>query len=133
MGKFFHRKCWSIWIACFAILLNALAPSVSHAFAAAHGQPPLLIEICSVGGTRFVALDVSRDQAPTGEHRTAGTGEHCPFCFTHAGGDALPSAALPDLRRAALPAEMPRLFYQAPRLLFNWSAAHPRGPPPTLS
>lgn len=132
MGKFFHRRrhCLSVWIACFAILLNALAPSISHAFTAAQGQPPALIEICSVAGTRYIAPGADANvSAPVDKNHVAEAAAHCPFCQTHAGSDALPPPLMPDFHPAALQGTMPRLFYQAPQPLFSWSAAKPRGPP----
>lgn len=135
MGTFFHRSRLSLWIACLAILLNALAPSVSHAIAASKGKAPSLIEICSAAGSRFVTVDdagqpvAPADQDQSDRHHADDAARHCPFCVTHGGGDGLPPAALSVLHPAPGQAAMPRLFYLAPKPLFSWSAASPRGPP----
>ncbi len=130
MGTFFRRRCLSIWIACFAILLNALAPSISHAFAATQGRSPALIEICSVAGTHYIAPgDDANLSRPVEKNHTAEASAHCPFCLTHAGSDALPPPVMPDFHPADFYSTMPRLFYQASRPLLIWSAARPRGPP----
>ena len=130
MGTFFRRPRLSLWIACLAILLNALAPSISHALAAHKGSPSRLIEICTVAGTRVVADGDAAMSKPAGsdaQHREAL--EHCPYCSIHAGSDGLPPPALIVLQPADRGAAMPLLFYAAPRPLFSWSAARPRGPP----
>lgn len=122
------RTLW-LWIACFAILLNALAPSVSHAIAFSKGVPATW-EICRADGSRvtvsglITATDDSR-QAP-GAARAMG--EDCAYCQTHAG-----SFGLPPVRFSLLPVTgrqaAPFLFYHAPQPLAVWAKAQPRGPP----
>ncbi|AXA91599.1 DUF2946 domain-containing protein [Massilia sp. YMA4] len=131
------RRLLSIWIACCAILLNALAPAVSHALALAEGRPAW--EICRNDGTRltghgtldqatFLALtDRNRPLPPPADDVVPMT--DCGYCLAHAGALGLPPAPLLPLPFAALPAERPFLFYHAPRPLEVWVAAHPRGPP----
>ncbi len=123
-----------IWIACFAILMNALAPAISHAV---NGKPRSW-EICLNDGTRvtgvgdldaatfLAATDRSKPQ-PAGQ--TIATMDGCPYCLPHAGWFGLPPAttALPLPLDGAL--SRPPLFYHSPRLLAAWPAANPRGPP----
>jgi hypothetical protein len=121
-----HRL--TVWIALCAILLAALAPSISHAVAAAKGIPNGWTEICSVGGAKLIKLDgsVSDDSAPSEKIPHI---EHCPFCRHHANGFALPSSAdflMPALEKSRI---LPALFYQASRPLYAWSVAQPRAPP----
>lgn len=131
------RRLLHAWIACCAILLNALAPVVSHALALADGRPGW--EICRNDGTRlrghgtldqatFQALtDRANPARPPADEATPMT--DCGYCLAHAGALGLPPAASLPLPFAALPAERPFLFYHAPRPLETWVAAHPRGPP----
>jgi hypothetical protein len=120
------RQTLHIWIAMLAILFSALAPTVSHALAAA-GTAVDTAEICTMDGYKLVKLtgsDSGKAPAPA-QHGM----EHCPFCATHSGSHLL--AATPfvvfalDAGRDAYPA----LFYTAPPSLHVWSAANPRAPP----
>lgn len=125
-----------IWIACFAILMNALAPAISHAV---NGKPRTW-EICLNDGTRvtgvgdldyatFVAVtDRSKAQSPARPMAQMDM-EDCSYCLPHAGWFGLPPTDL------ALPLPLdgatmrPTLFYQSPQPLPVWSASNPRGPP----
>jgi hypothetical protein len=143
MGKLLGRKRLQIWIACFAILLNALAPSISHALSRM-ADPARMIEICSASGTRWMSSDavgtISSTIASTVADAQAGTEqapadsplhhlEHCPFCMTHAGTFALPAPSSTLFAVQGGHDLFPSLFYHSPFPLFSWSAAHPRGPP----
>ncbi len=126
MKKAWKKKLITIWIACFAILLSALAPSISSALAAQNGQRNGFDEICSTAnisvGSIDKALNKSSDQSA---HATT----HCPFCLPHAGNFALPPANIVCCAVAAGHDIFPPLYYQAPTLLFTWVSANPRGPP----
>jgi hypothetical protein len=142
MGQFLRRKQLQVWIACLAILLNALAPSISHALSRMAG-PSNMIEICSASGTRWISSEVASTIAGkipgaqfSAEEPSTGSPlhhlEHCPFCLTHAGTFALP-APLSTLFAVQGGHDLfPALFYDSPSPLFSWSAAHPRGPPAAL-
>lgn len=140
-----------IWLACFAILLNALAPSISHAVALAKGQPRSW-EICLNDGTRisgtgdltaatFIALtDRSNPQAAAAAKArikadadkagsTVMNMDDCGYCMPHAGSTGLPPTDIAFALPAAEPALRPTLFYQAPQPLPAWKTANPRGPP----
>lgn len=130
---------WQIWIACCAILLNALAPSMSQAVAAVRGQA-VAWEICRVdsvpaaaGGSRLAlsaakAGFAAQDGAPAGDGKMK-PGEHCAYCLTHAGSFGLPPALVSIPGVFGSHPEHPFLFYRSPRPLTAWSAARPRGPP----
>ncbi|MCL6484057.1 MAG: DUF2946 domain-containing protein [Janthinobacterium lividum] len=126
----FTRRC-AAWIACFAILLAALAPSISHAVANAKQQSGSgWAEICSVAGIRFVQLVQVDDGAADG--KTGGKAmqmEHCAFCSTHAGSIGLPPSPVLPLLVASGTAIFPALYYQSPSPLFIWSTAQSRAPP----
>jgi len=122
-----------IWIACFAILMNALAPAISHAV---NGKPRSW-EICLNDGTRVTGvgeLDAATFAAVTDRSSKAQPMadidmEDCSYCLPHAGSFGLPPSdmALPlPLDGATL---RPTLFYQSPQPLPVWSASNPRGPP----
>jgi hypothetical protein len=114
------------WIAIFAILLAALAPSVARALSSPQQQAMPWTDICSVGGPQ-----IAHDVAPasgSGQHEGMGL-KHCPFCLTHAGQFALPAATLDflptaDSRAGVLP---PSAAIPPPR--FIRATVQPRAPP----
>jgi hypothetical protein len=125
----FTRRC-AAWIACFAILLAALAPSISQAVANAKQESGSgWAEICSVAGIRFVQVD--DDGAADGKSGgKAMQMEHCAFCSTHAGSVGLPpTSPVVPLPVASGTAIFPALYYQSPSPLFIWSTAQSRAPP----
>lgn len=121
-----------LWLALVAMLALALLPSVSHALAYARGGAAWA-EVCTPQGMRLVAVDAAQAADAGTPVQAAGHLEHCPLCVL--GGDAPP---LPPAGAATVPlplagAELPPLFLQAPRTLFAWRSAQPRGPPTSLS
>ncbi|WP_025916890.1 DUF2946 domain-containing protein [Herminiimonas sp. CN] len=132
MGKLFKRGQLRVWIACFAILLNALAPSISHAISARDGQASAWVEVCTAGGSKRVAVApvTPADTAPS-DHSIAHQSEHCPFCMSHAGSFSLPPPSMAPLAASGGHALFPALFYRSPRPLFSWATANPRAPPAT--
>lgn len=123
-----HRRL-AAWLAIFAILLNALAPSVSHAIGAQRGDP-LLGAVCTSdrsGLALAVLAAASADDEHDGSARAMSSA--CPFCLTHAGTPAILPSPPALLRAPRLGHAPPRLFLAAPRPLFAWAAVHARGPP----
>lgn len=119
------RRLRFVWLALFAVLLNALAPTVSHALAAS--RPALPVDVCSVdGGAPFAAAAALLMQD---DHGAMGLAGDCGYCLAHAGSHGLPPP-VHSLHVPALGAEpRPFLFHHAPRPLAIWLAAVPRGPP----
>ncbi|ATD59828.1 hypothetical protein CNX70_06220 [Janthinobacterium svalbardensis] len=127
----FTRR-FAAWIACFAILLAALAPSISQAVANAKQESGSgWAEICSVAGIRFVPLVQADDGAA--DEKSGGKAmqmEHCAFCSTHAGSVGLtPTSPVLPLPVASGTAIFPALYYQSQSPLFIWSTAQSRAPP----
>ena len=128
MHKMARKRVLHIWLALMAVLFAALAPSISHALAAASSPstPSVLLQICTVDGLKAVP-DEDAERRPIAP--VVHASEHCPYCFTHAGSfGLLPTADLP-LAIPGAHAIFPPLFYRAPRALFVWSSGSPRGPP----
>ena len=145
MRAYFTGKGWTIWMACFAILLNALAPTISHAMAMARddaGRTPATWEICRAPGSTE-RTDGSHQLLTVGKFNQQLTAalmpkhaDHgsmamadCAYCLPHAGSFALLPVHLDLVGAAAGRALRPYLFYHAPRPLLALSAAPPRGPP----
>jgi hypothetical protein len=119
------RRLRFVWLALFAVLLNALAPTVSHALAAS--RPTIPVDVCSVdGGAPFAAAAALLMQD---DHGAMGLAGDCGYCLAHAGSHGLP----PPVHALFVPAlgaePRPFLFHHAPRPLAIWLAAVPRGPP----
>lgn len=127
MGMNLTTRWLAAWIACFAILFAALAPSVSHALGAARGD--LWTEVCSPGGARMVK--VGMDQSGEGTQASAASTafEHCSFCAMHGGGSGVPPGEAIVVQFLAVNKLRPILFYQAPRPLPIWTVAQSRAPP----
>ena len=130
-SMFIHKKVHRLtaWIACCAMLLSVLAPSISHALAAGNQDGTGWVEICSTMGVKSVkvANAVAADsQLPAKGHSAS---EHCPSCFTHTEVLLLSPAISFVLPLNPDAPAFPPLFYQSPRPLFLWTKAPSRGPP----
>jgi len=113
------------WIAIFAVLLAALAPSVARALSSPQQGAMPWSEICSVVGT------TTAPEAPlsgSGQHDGMAF-KHCPFCLNHAGHFALPPApsAVPPVIAAST--ESVPFFFTPPFSRFIRATAQPRAPP----
>lgn len=118
------------WIACLAILLNALAPAISHAFGTQRGEQALLGAVCTTdrsGLARALLAAAAADE--NGGGNLQGMNASCPYCATHAGAFLPPAAPVVRLPVDGLRHSPPPLFLDAPRPLFAWAATRSRGPP----
>ena len=118
----------TLWIACLAILLAALAPPLARLLAASNGAGANnSIEICTVAGMRYVSLDqAGPDKAPAAPAMAM---DDCPYCTLHADVPALPPSIPLMLAIDTRTGILPTLFYQARRPLFAWAPAQSRAPP----
>ncbi|WP_423047122.1 DUF2946 domain-containing protein [Undibacterium sp. Dicai25W] len=137
MRNFLNSRKWHIWIACFAILINALAPSISQAFDLMNAKTglPGFAEICTTQGAKIVSDQVTsaslQNQFPAKDplQSVLHHMQHCQCCVTHADNLALP---FPDSQQVAIIEghdAYPALFYHSPTTLFSWATAHARAPP----
>lgn len=133
MHHFRHRSRLRLfaWIALWAAMALALVPSVSRALANSGGSDSFnrWATICSTSGgpqphLAALALDDSHRPAHAGSLHL----DHCPLCAVAATA-LLPPAAAAALQVPARADFMPALFRHAPRPLFAWRSAQPRGPP----
>lgn len=117
-----------LWIACIAIFLATLAPTVSRALTVASGLAVPSLEICSVaGGMTMLPATLSTD-APDpskGGMRMA----DCPCCSMHADTLSVPPTSLVLASGELITGLLPELFYQSATPLFAWTPVQPRGPP----
>lgn len=121
------RRRFTAWVAIFAILVGALAPSISHAISASQGE--LWMEICTPTGIKYVKYAADEAQVKTDDAMKSSSFEHCPFCSIQQQAPALPSAQT----RLDVPSGpdriLPALFYSAPHTLAIWQPAQSRAPP----
>jgi hypothetical protein len=114
------------WLAILALLMAALAPSISHALGSKFG--PSWVEVCTPSGAKWVqAGSGAGDEAPatSGAHPL----EHCPYCSLHANDIAVPAASVASAPLLLPAHDLPIAFLAAPRTLYAWVSAQPRAPP----
>jgi hypothetical protein len=117
-----------LWIACIAIFLATLAPTVSRALTVASGLAVPSLEICSVaGGMNMLPATLSTD-APDTSKGSMRMGD-CFCCCMHADTLSLPPTSLVLASGELITGLLPELFYQSATPLFAWTPVQPRGPP----
>lgn len=113
---------WAAWLATWAVVLHALAPSMAQAMLRWSG-PDLVHEVCISTGIVRLADPVADDSRDGG----TGFGIHCEWCLFDVAAD-LPAANL--LRFDSPPtAHAPVALPPAPVLAVPWRRAQPRAPP----
>ena len=117
-----------LWIACIAILLAALAPTVSRALTVASGLAVPSLEICSVAGGMTMLPSTLSTDAPDNSKGGMRMGD-CPCCSMHAATLDIPPTTLVLASGEILTGLLPLLFYQSATPLFAWTPVQPRGPP----
>jgi hypothetical protein len=136
LPRVFER--FGVWAALWAMIAMAVMPTISHAmvrFSAQNG-PAMEMEICTTRGVERISMDpglqladesidVESNTLPASHDLNA---EHCPMCG-QSGHSALPPPSQSVLKLSGLSDAPPRLFLLAPRPLFAWLQARPRGPP----
>lgn len=118
-----------MWVACFAVLMAALAPTVSRALTVARGAVVPSFEICTVaGGMSMLSLKASM-QAPDQSQQPSMNMGDCLCCSMHVALLELPPMQLLPATGALLAGLLPTLFYQSHTPLFAWTPLLARGPP----
>jgi hypothetical protein len=123
-----HRP--SAWTALLAVLAMALVPSLARALAHGQGAGVQWVEVCTAQGMKLVAVaDHGATEPGDTPHTLLPQLEHCPLCTLGHGGPALPSAAFALQPPPAAARAVATRFLHAPRTLYAWRSAQPRGPP----
>jgi len=112
------------WIAILAILMSALAPTISQALTFKDSSKSFDVEICSVTGSKLIHIVATDNQS--NDHQFFA--EHCPYCVIQA--DYLPTLNT-DLNFSLSQSKQlfPQLYYQSPKPLFSWLTLPSRAPP----
>jgi hypothetical protein len=122
-----------------AMVAMAIMPTISHAIVR-FSEPvgvPMVMEVCTTRGVERISMapglqltdpskGVGSKTLPASHDLNA---EHCPMCG-QSGHSVMPPLAQSLLKLPGLSDAPPRLFLLAPRPLFAWLQARPRGPPP---
>jgi hypothetical protein len=110
--------------ALFAVLLNAMAPSVTAMLAASEGRRVSMTAHCLA-----MAVESSQQAPAQPGSPDKDKGASCPFCFAHAGSFALaPVIHAPQM--PSVGAYLPAAAYVAVLpALHTWLNSKPRGPP----
>ncbi|QTD45132.1 DUF2946 domain-containing protein [Ottowia testudinis] len=117
------------WIALWAILLGALAPTASRALAAARGGQSMWVEVCSAAGTHWVQVRDDGTAIERGSAPAAIQIDHCPLCVLASDRLAPPSTGVAPLPALAV-AQTPPAFIVTVAPVAPLRAALARGPPP---
>jgi hypothetical protein len=125
------------WLAILAILLNALAPAVTHALTQPNGgsgAQSAWLEVCSAQGSTWIrvgsdggVLEQTREKPADAPGGTASP--HCPYCVTHAASFAMPPSPAADFAVRAFSHELserPGVTAISPA---NWLSPAARAPP----
>lgn len=124
-----HRRL-TAWVALFALVLGALAPTVTQAMVAA-GDRGDWLQVCSVSGMVWVKADtgeVSQQQPDGSAPADSATSQHCAWCTLHGGAAGLPVVQMqPDLPTRLT--GLPPAFFLAPSVASIWAPAQSRAPP----
>jgi Protein of unknown function (DUF2946) len=130
MPKRSTRRHLTSWLVCLAMMLSALAPTVSHALSRSMGKSVPWVEICTSMGIRMVQLESSeKDSLPTSSSKKNTHFDHCPFCLSPGQGVAILQSADLAWPVPARLLEAPSRSLSAPRQVFVWESARARGPP----
>ena len=122
------RVLW-IWLTAIAVMLSAIAPTISHASRAVRGVDLEYVSICTTSGMKWLDVKTGEisDSTPSAAE-VAIQADRCECCLTQ------PLALIPNLFNevhmlSITRSDMPFLFYHAPAKLHAWSQSIPRAPP----
>jgi hypothetical protein len=127
LSRLYRR--FTAWVALLALVLGALAPTVTQAVVMG-GDRADWLQVCSVSGMVWVQAQTGEvsDQQPEGGAPMSDATQHCAWCTLHGGAAGLPAAQLqPEL--PARPTDLPSAFYFAPLVATVWAPAQSRAPP----
>lgn len=126
MHRIRPQLAWFSRLALGLLLALAVLPSLSRALADQTAPGPWAEYCSSVGTQRWAATALTEDSvpAPASAHI-----DHCPLCGNASGPLAPPPAQACEVPSLDAGSFHPPLFAHAPRRLFAWCTAQPRGPP----
>lgn len=116
------------WVAMFALMVNVLAPGISHALVASGALPANTVEICTPAGIKLLSA-LAADADPQDGGALSQSVAACAYCMTHAASFGLvPTYNEP---RSLQPESAPPAFslFATPTPTRVWVVHSPRAPP----
>lgn len=116
------------WIAMFALMVNVLAPGISHALVAAGALPADTVEICTPTGVKLLSA-LAADPETEDSGSLAQSVAACAYCMAHAASFGL--APTHNEARSLQPESAPPAFslFDTPTPARVWVVHSPRAPP----
>ena len=121
-----NARALTSWIAILAILMSALAPSISHALGSKNASPWTVA--CTSIGVKWVQTEADPADPSPGPG-AAHAFEYCPYCSLHANAVAIPATPSAGVPSTSATDEPPATVILAPRTLCAWVSPQPRAPP----
>jgi Protein of unknown function (DUF2946) len=112
------------WIAALAVLMSALAPSISQALSLSQSGKGFVAEICTTSGAKLTQVIDDEDSSSS----SATMEGHCPYCVVSSL-YLLPETVALKFHASAQYARQPLFLYQSPQPLFSWLSLPSRAPP----
>jgi Protein of unknown function (DUF2946) len=123
MGYRKNRRLIS-WIATLAILMSALAPSISQALSLSQAGKGFVAEICTTTGNKIAQVIGDEDSTSS----PAAMEGHCPYCVVSPL-YLLPSASALEFHAPSRYVGQSLSSYRSPEPLFSWLSLPSRAPP----
>ena len=112
------------WIATLAILMSALAPSISQALSLSQTGKGFVAEICTASGAKIIQVVDDEDSSSN----PVAMEEHCPYCVVSPL-YLLPTTTALEFRAPNQYVKQSLSSYRAPQPLFSWLSLPSRAPP----
>ena len=112
------------WIAALAILMSALAPSISQAFSISKSDTGFVAEICTTSGSKFTQTIEDEDSSSN----SATMQGHCPYCVVSPL-YLFQATITPEFYASELYAKQSLSTYLTPQPIFTWLRLPSRAPP----
>jgi Protein of unknown function (DUF2946) len=112
------------WIATLAILMSALAPSISQALSLSQSGKGFVAEICTTSGAKLTQVVDDEDSSPS----SAKMEGHCPYCVVSSLYLLLTASGL-EFRTPGHYLKQSLSSYHSPQSLFSWLSLPSRAPP----
>ena len=114
------------WLAVIAILMGAVAPTVSQALSSKTSSVDYTY-VCSASGMKAVEFSSDHSKDSQSDHKQA-MGEHCGYCVFQ-GTYFAPTESSIRFDLSILASFYPELYYQSPKPLIAWVKLPSQAPP----
>lgn len=126
MRGFFKKNRLTHWIAIFAILMSAVAPTISQALSSKTSSVDYTY-VCTASGMKTVALSTDPSKDSQSDHKKV-TGDHCGYCVFQ-GTYYVPTDSSTRFDPSKLASFYSEPYYQSPKPLFAWIKLPSQAPP----